>query len=338
MRAAFAAARQVTAGAVVESSYRLAGRSVRLRVVGPALATHVCRPFAHLAAAVDPGTTRLHIDLWDEAVTGIPCPIVVREALANRPLITASADGRFVGYGDRHAATWLDRQTGHIVGWVASGERLSAHERTKPLLFQLSLWHADEGGQIVHAGLVARNSRGVLFAGRGGAGKSTAALACAEAGFGYLGDDCTALYPGDDGAFMGYSLYGSALLDPGHLACFPRLAPHTLAVAESVQGKAAVMLPEVAAVRLADGVPIHAVALPRITDRPLSATRPATRAEAFLALAPYSILVFSGQGPRAVKRLRALVEHVPAYWLPLGPDLREIPRLVADLLDSVTSS
>lgn len=337
LRTAFEAARQDGSEACVDSHYHFAGRSVHLRVVGRRLAGHVHGPFAHLAFAGSPGhPARLRIDLWDEAATGIPCPLPsLGEGSEARPLVTASPDGRFVGHRRRGAVTWLDRETRHIIGCVASSDRLALHERSKPLLYLLSLWHADEGGQVVHAGLVGRNGHGALCVGPAGAGKSTVALACAGVGFDYLGDDCIGLYRGADGAFLGHSLYGSAQLDPGHLERFPRLAAHAIRGDGPREAKAVLLLGELPQVRLAGSVPIRALALPRVTDRSASELHPATKGEALLALAPSSLLAFPGQGPRALKRLRWLVERLPAYWLLLGPDLREIPQRMADLLAEV---
>jgi hypothetical protein len=46
---------------------------------------------------------------------------------------------------------------------------------------------------MVHAGLVARDGRGVMLCGAAAAGKSTLAYACARAGWTFLADDCSAL-------------------------------------------------------------------------------------------------------------------------------------------------
>jgi hypothetical protein len=48
---------------------------------------------------------------------------------------------------------------------------------------------------MIHAGLIARNGRGVLLCGSTTAGKSTLSYACARAGWTWLADDCTCLLP-----------------------------------------------------------------------------------------------------------------------------------------------
>src|SRR4051794_7273185 len=77
------------------------------------------------------------------------------------------------------------------------------------------------GRQLLHAAAVGTEQGGVVITGRGGVGKSTAALLCLEAGLAYLGDDyvVVALEPQP----MAYSLYCTAKLDDGQAAHFPGL-------------------------------------------------------------------------------------------------------------------
>src|SRR3546814_14218617 len=57
--------------------------------------------------------------------------------------------------------------------------------------------------------------------------------------------------------------------------------------------------------------------------------RPATAAEAWLALAPTTVLQLKGAGPQVSAKLSRFVRSTPAYRLDLGPDL----SLVAPLID-----
>lgn len=338
MQASFESARSRRPDGFRESYYSIASQSVCLRLVGGRLSEHISRPFAHLQThALPSATPQLTVDLWDEEATGIPCPIEpVPKHLGPRALITASPDSRFVGYQRQQTVTWFDRVTTHIIGWVASSDRLSLSERGKPLLFALSLWQTDEGGQVIHAGLVSRNGQGVLFAGSGGAGKSTSALACVCAGFDYLGDDYIGLRTAADGSFVGHSLYNSSHLEPNHLERFPVLIPHAIQGPPPEQDKVLILLSQIFPMQLERGVPIRAMALPRVTDRAASRIRPASKGDAFLALAPSSILILPRHRPRGVKTLRRLVEQVPTYWLELGPDIGKIPCRVEELLAEAT--
>lgn len=346
MKAAFAEAANIGRGRLRELYYRFAGRSVSVRIVGDELAEHLGHPFAHLETGEMPSLApHLIIDLWDEVVTGIPCPVasayddsrskrVVRDGV-----FTASPDGRFVGYQFRQSMTWLDRKAQHVIGWTASGKKLSLYERGKPLHLLLSVWYHDQDMQVIHAGLVSRNGQGVLFPGMGGSGKSTSALACLSSGFDYLGDDYIGLQASPDGTFIGHSIYNSTWLEPDHMANFPLLSPHAIYGRHPGEDKCLVLLSHLFPKQLSPGAQIRVLALPRIADASTTRFFPASRADALLQLAPSSLLALAPRpGARGFQILTQLVKSVPSYRLELGRDLTEIPRRVQDLLTEVTST
>jgi hypothetical protein len=185
---------------------------------------------------------------------------------------------------------------------------------------------------VIHAALVSKNGEGVLFAGKGGTGKSTAALACLEAGFDYLGDDYIGLDASEDSIFVGYRLYTATWLMAHHLVRFPRLIPHAIYPQRPAQEKTLVLLSRMFPRQLSAVASIRALVLPRITSNPSVQIRPASKAEALFALAPSSILLRPGSGPATLNKLARLAEGIPCYWLDLGEDLTEIPNRIIELL------
>ncbi|CBE70054.1 protein of unknown function [Candidatus Methylomirabilis oxygeniifera] len=344
METAFAKAAFNNPNDVCEAQYRFADLKVRVRIVGRELAQHFRRPIAHLeASGAPPSATQLAIDLWDEQDSGIPCPVVpAHDHIGStwdvgNGILTASADGRFVGHGLRQSRTWLDRKAQHVVGWTVSSKALSLYERGKPLLLLLSLWYHDRDMRVIHSGLVSRNGRGVLFPGMGGSGKSTSTLACLVGGFDYLGDDYTGLQVLADGSFIGHSLYNSTWLEPDHMAHFPLLPPHAIRSSRPEENKCLVLLAPLFPKQLPRSVPIRVLAIPRIVDAHTTRCRPASKVDALLRLAPSSLLTLAPRpGVRDLQMLARLVERVPSYWLELGRDLTEIPHRVDDLLAEVT--
>jgi hypothetical protein len=172
----------------------------------------------------------------------------------------------------------------------------------------------------------------VLFAGKGGVGKSTAALACLDAGFDYLGDDYISLEASQGGSFRGHSLYSATWLMADQLVRFPRLIPHSIYPQRPDQEKTLVLLSQVFPRQLSSYAPIRALVLPRVTGNPSAQIRPASRAEALFALAPSSILLRPSSGALTLDKLAHLAEQAPCYWLDLGHDLSEAPDLVTELL------
>jgi hypothetical protein len=338
---AFARASKAHPDRVETSWWRFAGRCVRGRVAGRGLAGHFSRPFAHLLveeqSGIDPDLT---IDLWDGEDTGIPLPATSLDSTFrwhdSGGTSTVSMDSRYYIHELFESWAILDRKARRILGWTASSERLSLYERGKPFRVLLSVWLHDRGVQVVHAALVSRDGRGILLPGRGGAGKSTSALACLLAGLDYLGDDYVGLEHLGDGSFVGHSLYKSTWLEPDHLVRFPLLVPHAIRRVLSWERKRLVHLSGILAEKLARSVPIRLVVLPRVVHTPSTRARPASKAEALRAMAPTSMFELTPRvGAQGFARLAALVTRVPTYWLELGEPLAEIPACIDDLLAKI---
>jgi hypothetical protein len=333
---------------VVERHFVFAGRRVRFRVAGHELAEHLMRPFSHLQYAPPNGAfaddesdpMSLSIDVWDERVVHVPYPSADdREPFETRRptghgILALSAATRFVRYDCTAWVTWFDRAARRIIGWRTSADRLSMHERTRPLPFLLPVWYADQGVQIIHAGLVARDNRGVLFCGANGAGKSTSSLACMCAGLDFLSDDHVGL-AATDGAFIGHSVFASTRLEPDHLERFPELVPHSIPSPEWFETKSLILVAEAMPERVKASVPIRAIALPVLTDAARPNVMPIGRAEALRALAPSTLMQMPfGATADRFAELARLAASVPAFRLELGRgDVRGIAPRVHEIID-----
>jgi hypothetical protein len=334
MRDAFLLARQLHPDLFRESSFVLAGRPVRMRIVGQRLADLLELPFAHLRTANNsPPPGGLTIDLWDQSETTVVCHMgSSRHDLDLHPILKHSPNHCYASYQLQHTFICLDQRSAHMVGCASNAEQLSLYERGRPLHVPLSLWHKAQDIPLVHAALVAKNGRGLLLAGPGGSGKSTSALLSACVGFDFLSDDLVAL-EASNGGFVGHSLYSSTFMEPEDLKKFPLFADHALACRYPFERKHLVLLPLVPALRLARDCGICAVVLPRVLHLASTRLRPATRSEALMALAPSSLLVGErSHGRETFAKLGKLVEKVPCYWLELGGELDEVPRALDRLL------
>lgn len=335
MRDKFASA-IATAGAVtLNRQYSVAGYAVRVRVVGKQLVEQTKHALAHLRGAQSP-TCALTIDLWDEQAAGVSWP---RDRPRDTPdvlmMMRATDDGQFVCEERLQGEHWLDRSNHRIVGCTRSADQRHLDERARPFHKLLATWLNDRGIQFVHSGLISIAGKGVLFAGHGGAGKSTSSIACLRAGFEYLGDDFIGIERKTDGSFMGYGLYASCLLDVHHMKRFPDLLPYAHLPFHPHEEKAVFYLADAFPRALRDKVTIDAIALPRVVDTEHTHFERASPKQALLALAPTSVMLLPVPTAKAFHVLAQLVEDVPVYWLKLGRDVNRIPEAVEQLVRGV---
>ena len=342
MHRAFAEALSRHPRSVREETYAFAGRPVRLRIVGDRLAARTHRAFAHLGRHAEAAARpMLEIDLWDEEETGVPY-LAAAEAteldqrwIACDGTITATPGGRYVSFRYQESVTILDRRRQHMVSCRRSGSHLSSGECSKPYVLMLSIWFHDRGVQVLHSGLVARRGAGVLLPGASGTGKSTTSLMAVAQGLDFLGDDFVGLERAGDAEFLGHSVFNTACLVRDSVGRLPGIPPEAIEDGFPGEEKPIVFLSEIYPERIRATVPIRAVVLLRIRQ-PRTEIRRASRAEALRELAASTLhTVVPRPGRAALEKMGALIEHVPAFWLLLGPDLGDISPSIDRILSSV---
>ena len=87
--------------------------------------------------------------------------------------------------------------------------------------------------------------------------------------------------------------------------------------------------------RLASTARPAALLLPRIVGAGRTVLRRANAADALARLAPSSILRRAVPAAQSLKALAALVGAMPAYWLEMGADPREVPEVAMALLETL---
>jgi hypothetical protein len=305
-----------------------------MHVVGRELAAHITPAFSHLQTdRIASGTAQLTIELWDECATGVRCQVrFPNDGLRGTDVIATSLDQRFMVQQQPKTFACLDRITSHVVGAIDWSKPIGVYEQAKPLSKILLEWHNDHHIQIIHAGLIARQSQGILLVGKSGSGKSTSTLACVCGGFSSLSEDYVGLQRGVDGAFHGHSLYNSVFLNSHQLQQFSGLTPYVIK-GRPDEKKAAIFLSQVFPTQLERVVPIRALLILRVAPTPASRLSPASKGQALLALGPSSLLQISNpRGGRSLHTLAQLVEQVPCYWLDAGYDLPSIPRCIEEFV------
>jgi hypothetical protein len=233
----------------------------------------------------------------------------------------------------------MDTESLEAIYWVDDATALPYWSKASPLRTLLHWVMQRFGRQLLHAAVVGMEHGGVVITGRGGVGKSTAALLCLEAGLEYLGDDYVVVAL--DPAPTAYSLYCTAKLNDEQAANFPGLLP----LMEPRSGQRGHAEPEKTVFRLhparadrfRDSIALRAILLPVISDQEetflvAADVYAAERSAAFTTLAHL---------PRAGRWSQAFIvrlcQTLPRFELRLGRNLAAIPdairRFLADVPD-----
>ena len=329
----------------VDYFYNIAGHTICLRFAGMALVPQLTPAVAHLEAepVLKPALT---ICLWDTASTHTGMPLLVSslihflrlrwwELLDSRRIIKGYNDHRIRSafHLGPDILSLLDMQQNLALYWVMDASQVPYYERGSPLQTILNWWAATHGHQYVHAGAVGTEAGGLLLAGKGGCGKSTAALACLDSHLKYASDDYSLV--SIDPVPRVYSLYNTAKLKGiEDIQRFPLLAPMISNVDRLNEEKAMLFLHEHRPEKIVSGFPLRAILLPLFTGKPETKLHPAKSVAALRALAPSTILQLPGAGQGAFRLMSDLVKQLPCYILETGTEIARIPEVIVSLLNS----
>lgn len=333
-RAAFLRAEK-NATTSVQRFFRIGGFTVGLRFAGHALPPRLTPALEHLSTA--PAACDLTIFLWDSASTETEMtpPPWSRDDYGvhgevrgyNMPRIRTAFH---LGSGVLSA---LDLQNNEAIFWIRDAADLPIYESGAPLLTTLHWWMSARRRQLIHAAAIGREDGGVLLVGKGGSGKSSTALRALNSELQYAADDYC-LLEGGERPFV-HSLYSSGKIHSCDAHKFPFLQPALDASYNLNNEKALFFLHDTFGHKISAGFPIRAVLCPTVTGRETTTLRKIPASASLLALAPSTIFQLPGAGHNDFSFLSEVVRRVPGYALELGRDYENIPRVIADFLETL---
>jgi len=327
------------ASGLIEDWFEIAGQRIRLRLAGDALAGYAFPALTHRRLERPPECADLTIRVFDTASTGIPIP---------RPVWPDSAYQRsseIAGLGgDRFLAAFnigtgifdlLDTSEGEAVHWIADAADHPPFEAVSPFRQVLHWWLRGRGLQFLHGAAVGDENGGLLLPGKGGAGKSTSALACVVHGMRYAGDNyvVAGLHPQP----TVFNLYQTATITVENLSRrFPHLED-TIGGYTGAAGRDKAILHLAGAYpdRIAHDLPIRAIVIPKIADVTTPRFHRADERQALTALVPSVVRQLTAVRQRDTDVMVELARNVPAFVVELGPDVDRIPEVLRDLLAKV---
>jgi hypothetical protein len=313
--------------------YSIGGYTVKLHFAGNSLVPLITPALEHLSTQ-QCSSPSLTICLWDSesSKTLIPSPPwslndysargEVRE-YTNDYIFTACHKGS-------GALSILDCSTNTAIWWIRSANNVPFYESGSPLLTILHWWLQKNKRQVVHAGAVGMKQGGVLLAGKGGSGKSTAAIACINSNLFYAGDDYCIIKSSP--ASYVFSLYNSGKLNTDNVIRFPHLIPAINNYDRTDAEKPLIFLNRHYPLKMIEGFPIKAIFLPRITGLQDTTLTTTTQAIGLKAIAPNTLFQLSHANQSAFFEIAKFIKQVPCYYLNLGTEVKKIPEVILKFL------
>lgn len=310
----------------------LAGHIILLRFASPPMAQALLPALAVRNTASAPA--ELTICVWDERSTGVsippsPWPPADPRLWGNARAKSSGLQVRFDV--EQQMLSVLSADGTHAIAWARDAGDLPPWERAAPLRTLLHWWSARQGLQMTHGAAVGERESGVILAGRGGSGKSTAALASLSGGMLYAGDDY--ILTTEAPQPRAFNLYGTAKLEQGQAIKLPELAAARQWDRQSNDsGKLTLDLAETFHSRIAASLPLAGILAVRIGSSSRSRLLPASPVEILASLAPSTLFQLPQSEPKNFLTLSRLVRKLPGATLESGHDLSTIPAAIREFL------
>ena len=245
-------------------------------------------------------------------------------------------------FSERHVVVWhpdqlpvlylLDRLTRSGVVWLPKGHA-PEWELSRPACPLLHSSLHDTPWSAVHGAAVASKGRLLLLAGKGRAGKSTAALACARQGWDYIGDDYVCA---ETSSGRIEPLYASARLREDMFGAFSDIIHLSAGISGEIgDTRHELRLSEYLGADRMLGRQLSAILIPRRAGARLPEFAAAARADAFQALFMQTTLGMPGPAETVARKLASLVGLAPTYFVDTGSDVEAIPSAFETFLDSL---
>jgi hypothetical protein len=305
---------------------RLALAGLRAHLVTRHPSEAALRALAHVTTGEDGSRSDLTIFVLDRDAPGnplrdLPAPSATTACDRVERWSYEGALGRGLFHEGFRALFLWNRALGRAAVWLGESGDLPYHLVALPLLPILSWVLAERGLAVIHAAAVATESGAVLIGGRSGTGKSTASLACLDAGLGFLADDMCVIEPGPRPAV--HSLFCSAKLEGADTARFPALSPALVSGSGPGWEKALYLFDRHLAGRIVRRAPLLGVAIPR-RGHVGHADRLSAR-QGFLAMAPNTVFQLPGAAQAACAGVKEIVSKLPVHAVGTGATIAEIP-------------
>jgi hypothetical protein len=231
--------------------------------------------------------------------------------------------------GDLPILHLLDRESKRAVIWLPA-DAAPDWFANLPALPVMYAFAADTPWIALHSAAVGRDDRILLLAGAGRVGKTTAAVACARAGWDYAGDDY--VYVNTSNGRV-EPLYCSARLRADTAPAFPELLKKARATCSDGELRYELRLATQLDRGRVRGGSVAAILLPRRSGAAFPKFSPARRFDVVSALYTSMLLIEFGWREAMIKKITSTVGLAPVFFVDTGQHPDAIPDAFAAFLD-----
>jgi hypothetical protein len=203
--------------------------------------------------------------------------------------------------------------------WVQKNEDLPWWECTFSFRILFHLWTQDLPAQLIHAGAIAKNGKGVLITGPSGSGKSTSCLNLLRAGYDYLGDDYVWVELGEK--IRVFTLYQTAKIETENLDKNFSDWNQYIKNKDTYREQKAIfhikdLFPKAG---ISDAI-IKAILLPTVTNQDKTSFEKTNPTQALMSMAPTTLHHLPHNRQSSYQKIMSISSRLPSYRWHLGTD------------------
>ena len=320
-------------------NFQLANKNLTISSAGQSLLSLTTQALIHLEAkSNDLKEKPFTIFIWDENESGISLPNppwLSSENVSEDKYIQFQLDHYFAYQFHNQSILYLYNVSENSAFCIVKdAQNLINSFIAAPFTKLISFWANKQNLNILHAGCVSLNNKGVLIVGRGGKGKSSTSIQCIIDGLDYLSDDYLLIDITSEKT-MAYSIYNSGHLELNNIENFPKIKSFIDIGDINQNNKPYLFLSPIFKDKVKRSTEIKAIIVPLVTKNKSANYYPISSVEAIKALAPTSLVQLNTRGINSLQSLANLTRKFPNFCLELGSDFEDISFTVKNIINEI---
>ena len=326
-------------GGTFSFDFKLANKKIIISSAGERLLRLTTQALAHLEAEkIELIEKPFVIYTWDEKEANIPLPEhpwITPEDIVEDSFVQFHLENYFVSQFDNQTILFLYNFKENVAFCIIKdANNLNNSFLSSPFFKLIALWASKQSLNILHAGCVSVNNKGVLIVGRSGKGKSSTSVQCAIDGLDYLSDDYILI--DDTGEkTIAYSIFNSGKLKLNHIERFNKIQSSISIGNLDQNNKPLLFLSTIFKEQIKRSTEIKAIIVPNITSSVSANYYRISSLEALKALAPSTLVQLRINGLNELKSLADLTRKFPNFCLELGSDFEDISFKVKKIIEEI---